>query len=48
MEVVDYAGSMAPLLCVSVSADSVIGSLSGEFKILWMFVLWPSNKLLLL
>jgi len=33
MEVVDYVASMAPFLCVSVSADSLIGALSGEFKI---------------
>jgi len=33
MEVVDYVASMAPLLCVSVSVDSLIGALSGEFKI---------------
>lgn len=30
-EVVDYVAEMVPLLCVSVSADSIIGALSGEF-----------------
>ncbi|XP_022636815.1 uncharacterized protein LOC106772925 isoform X5 [Vigna radiata var. radiata] len=29
MEVVDYVASIAPLLCVSVSVDSLIGALSG-------------------
>nr|KYP42243.1 Protein TRANSPARENT TESTA 12 [Cajanus cajan] len=29
MEVVDYVANMAPLLCVSVTADSLIGALSG-------------------
>ena len=30
-DVVDYVANMVPLLCVSVSADSLIGALSGEF-----------------
>lgn len=30
-QVVDYVTEMVPLLCVSVSADSLIGALSGEF-----------------
>jgi len=38
MEVVDYVSSIAPLLCVSVSADSLIGALSG----------WSLQNLLLL
>ena len=28
-EVIDYVAEMAPLLCVSVTADSLIGALSG-------------------
>ena len=30
-EVVDYVAEMVPLLCLSVSADSLLGVLSGEF-----------------
>lgn len=30
-EVVDYVTDMVPLLCVSVSADSIICALSGKF-----------------
>ena len=30
-QVVDYVAGMIPLLCVSVSADSLVGALSGEF-----------------
>lgn len=30
-EVVDYVAEMVPLLCLCVSADSLIGVLSGEF-----------------
>ncbi|TKY64825.1 MATE efflux family protein 9 [Spatholobus suberectus] len=30
-EVVDYVADMVPLLCVAVSADSLVGALSGEF-----------------
>jgi len=33
-QVVNYIADMVPLLCVSVSADSLIGALSGEFYII--------------
>jgi len=37
IEVVDYLASMAPILCVSLSADSLNGALSGDFKIIIIF-----------
>lgn len=32
-QVVAYISEMVPLLCISVSADSLIGALSGEFTL---------------
>lgn len=38
-QVVNYIADMVPLLCVSVSADSLIGALSGQFYVINTFTL---------
>lgn len=46
-QVVAYISEMVPLLCISVSADSLIGALSGEFTLHYIVLMLYINIILI-